>query len=192
MSDFAPKQVYKNRAEAFRLFISSQKLPVSQAKFYQDADRLQMTGTDKTIELSMLLAYAKDELKVSTPTGQSLVDRSRDDERTLHEDRKAKAEADIKEMQAENDKRKMDEKWLHRDEAWAALAGLIGTLRDSLRHQFHIGSHQLITLADGDPLRGPEVYEGTEEILSRAFNEVVSAGRIEAIFAEQDPADEDQ
>ena len=185
MNDFTPKQVYKNRSEAYQLFILPQRLPVKKAKFYEDCSRLQMVGTDKTVELSMLLAYAKDELKISTPTGQSLVDRSRDDERTMHEDRKAKAEADIKEMQAESDRRKMDERWLHRDEAWGALAGLVGTLRDALRHHFHVGSAQLILLAGGDPQRGPEVYEGTEEILSRAFNEVVAGGRIEAIFAEE-------
>ncbi|HAM41692.1 MAG TPA: hypothetical protein DCP69_10240 [Candidatus Omnitrophica bacterium] len=188
---FAPKQLYKNRAEAYRLFIAPQNLPVKQAKFYQDCDRLKMVGTDKTIELSMLIAYTEDELKVSASTGQSLVDRSRDEERSHHEDRKAKAEADIKEMQAENDRRKMDERWLHRDEAWAALAGLIGTLRDTLRHHFHIGSSQLITLSGGDQQRAPEVYEGTEEILSRAFNEVVAAGRIEAIFAENHTVEED-
>ena len=189
MSDFTPKQIYKNRAEAFKLFIEPQKLPVKQAKFYQDCDRLQIVGTDKTVELSMLLAYAKDELKISTPTGQSLVDRSREESRSKDDDRKAKAEADLKELQADQARRAMDERWLHRDKAWAALAGLIGTLRDSLRHQFHVGSVQLITLAGGDPQRAPEVYEGTEEILSKAFNEVVSGGRIEAIF-EEDPARE--
>ena len=187
MSQFAPKQSYKSRAEAYRLFIAPQKLPVSQAKFYLDAERLSMVGTDKTIELATLLAYTKDELKVSSTTGQSLADRSRDDARSLDDDRRAKAEADIKEMQAEESKRKLDEKWLHRDDAWAALAGLVGILRDSLRHQFHVGSAQLVILSGGDPQRSPEVYEGTEEILSRAFNEVVESGHIEGIFAE-DPS----
>ena len=190
MSDFIPKQLYKNKAEAFRLFIQAQNLPVSSAKFYQDANRLQMAGVDKTIEISALLGYVKDELKINTATGQSISERFRDEERTSYEDRKAKAEAELKEMQADNERCKMDDRWLYRDDAWAAIAGLIGTLRDSLRHQFHVGAPQLILLAGGDPQRSPEVYEGTEEILARAFNEIVSVGRIDAIFSEDHSSEE--
>lgn len=182
--DFAPQQSYKSRAEAFRKFIQAQGLPVSQTKFYDDCARLQMVRTDKCIELASLVAYVKEELKISPATGLSLAERSRDEERSKDDDRKAKAEADLKEMQAEEARRKLDEKWLHRDEAWASLAALVGILRDTLRHQFHVGSAQLIQLAGGDPLRSPEVYEGCEETLNKAFNEVVSTGRIEGIFAE--------
>jgi len=182
---FTPKQTYKNRAEAFRQFVQAQNLPVSQSKFYQDAELLHLVGPDgKSIELSSLLAYTREKLKVSPTTGQSLVERSRMEERELHDDRKAKAEAQLKEIQVQEAQRRLDDKWLHRDEAWGALAGLVGTLCDTLRHHFHIGSVRLIELGGGDPQRGPEVYEGTEEILSRAFNEVVAAGRIEGIFEE--------
>ena len=184
MSQYTPKQSYKSRAEAFRLFIDPQNLPVSQAKFYLDAARRDMVLPDKTIQLSALLSYAKDELKVSTISGQSLVDRSRDQERIGHEDRKTKAEADIKEMQAEEARRKMDKDWLYSDSAWAALAGLVGTLQDTLRHHFHVGSPDLITLAGGDLQRAPEVYEGAEAIMAKAFNEVLAAGHIEGIFAQ--------
>jgi hypothetical protein len=186
MSQYTPKQSYKNRSEAFRLFIAPQNLPVSQAKFYTDAVRLDMVLPDKTIQLAALLSYAKDELKVSTTSGQSLVDRSRDEERLKNDDRKGKAEADLKEMQAEEARRKLDEKWLYSDDAWAAVAGLMGTLWDNLLHHFHAGSPHLVHLAGGEPQRSAEVYEGAEEILAKAFNEVTAAGRIEAIF-EVDP-----
>lgn len=182
---FSPKQTYKNRAEAYRLFIKVQNLPVGMTKFYDDCVALKLVNPDKSIDLAPLLAYMKDHLKIAPSTGQSLTDRSRENEIADLEFRKAKAEADIKEVQAQEAKRKLDEKWLHQEEAWAAIAGLIGTLRDNLRHQFHIGSAELIQLAGGDPLRSPEVYEKSEEIMNRAFNQVVDAGRIEGLFAEE-------
>ena len=69
-----------------------------------------------------------------------------------------------------------------KEDAWAAMAGLFGTLQDSLRHHFNTGQGQLVHLAGGDPARGPEVYEGCEELLAAAFNEVCATGKIKGVF----------
>ena len=186
------QQSYKTRAEAYRKFIQPQGLPVSQSKFYQDAEQLQLVKPDKSIDLASLLAYVKSELKVDIATGQSLARRTATDDREDNDNRKAKAEADLKEIQAEEARRKLDEKWLHQDEAWSALAALFGTLRDTLRHHVHQGAPELVHLAGGDPGRAPEVYEGAEAILSRSFNEIVTSGRIEGIFTEDPQSAEEQ
>ena len=100
-------------------------------------------------------------------------------------ERKSRLEIEKLEQEVEKGKlanRKEDEKWLYKEDAWGQMAAIIGTLRDSLRHQFHVGSVAIIHAAGGDPARGPEVYEQTEELISRAFNEVVNAGKIEGVF----------
>jgi hypothetical protein len=204
---FTPQQSYKNRAEAYRLFIQAQGLPIGQTKFYNDCDRLKLINLDKKIDLASLMAYVRQELNVNPSTGQSLTQQNALEEREKDENRKVKAEADLKEYQAEDARRKMDAKWLHRDEAWAAIAGVVGSLLDALKHQFHVGAPELIHLVGEssvkcdcgevhrvrpDLQRAPEVYEGAEAIMNRAFNEVLTAGRIEGIFDEESDQDEDE
>lgn len=168
---------FKNRKQALN-WLQAQGYKISQGKFYQDCEAgFPATHRDGSVSRYQVLQYAqqRDVERRSTPE-DSYADRDKDDAR------KAKAEADIKEMQAERERRQMDRDWIHRDEAWAQLAALVGTLRDTIRHQLHVGQAQIIHLAGGEPTRGPEVYEGMEEILARAFNEVLAAGRIEGLF----------
>lgn len=94
----------------------------------------------------------------------------------------AKLEMEVERRQIEN--RREDDKWLLKDAAYAHMAALVGTLRDALRHHFHAGQGMLVHLSGGDPGRGPELYEGCEEILAKAFNDIAAAGRIEAVFEE--------
>jgi hypothetical protein len=177
---FTPQQAYKNRASAFRLFIQAQGLPVSERKFYNDAHRLGLVRQDKTIELAALLAYVNEDLKINPATGQSLVARD-----TAQE----KEAAELRHIQLKNDKlarenRADDERWLLKEDAHAQMAAIVGLLRDSLRHHAHRAAAAIIHLAGGEVSRAPEVYEGVEEeILSRAFNEVAGAGRVEVMFA---------
>jgi hypothetical protein len=112
-------------------------------------------------------------------------------QREADEARKIKADADKAEMQSEDMRREQDRKWLHQDDAYMKLASLIGTLRDSLRHQCHVGQSHIIHLAAGDPSRGPEVYEGMEEIMARAFNDVLATSRIDGIFDDMNEEDQD-
>ncbi|RQW89900.1 MAG: hypothetical protein EHM79_02010 [Geobacter sp.] len=177
---------FKNRKQALN-WLQAQGYKISQGKFYQDCEAgFPAIHKDGSVSRYQAMQYGQqlDVERRSSPE-DSYVDKDKD------EARKLKAEADIKEMQAEQARRELDRNWINRDETWAQMAALVGTLRDSARHHFHVGQAHIIHLAGGDTTRGPEVYEGAEEILAKAFNEVLSAGRIEAVFEEmKDEEDE--
>jgi hypothetical protein len=166
---------FKNRKEALAWLQS--KGQISAGKFYQDCEAGKITvAADKTVSKFKVAEYA-DRLFNQHKQAPKSVDQ---------EDRKRQLEIEKLEQEVEKGRlanRKEDEKWLYKEDAWAQMAALIGTLRDSIRHQFHVGSVAVIHAAGGDAARGPEVYEQTEELISRAFNEVVNAGRIEGMFA---------
>lgn len=170
---------FTNRKQALN-WLQAQKYKVSQGKFYQDcAAGFPVLRRDGSISRYQVMQYGQ-QLDVETrgtATGSGSID---DDEA-----RRAKAVADIKEMEANKMRREEDAEWLHADAAWAAIAGLLGVLKDALRHHFHAGQGELIHLAGGDPARGPEVYESCEEIMGRAFNEVARMDKIEGVFAKE-------
>ena len=165
---------FKNKAEALRWLQSRGQ--ISHGKFVQDCNAGVITvAPDKTISKYQVMEYAEKVFGFTRQT-TSISDMS---------EKKARLEVEKLEQEVEKGKlanRKEDEKWLYKEDAWAQMAAIIGKLRDSLRHQFHVGSVAVITSAGGDPQRGPEVYETTEGLISRAFNEIVESGRIEGIF----------
>ncbi|MBU2537261.1 MAG: hypothetical protein KKH22_02400 [Proteobacteria bacterium] len=170
---------FANRKQALN-WLQAQKYKISQGKFYQDvAAGFPVLQRDGTISRYQVMQYGQ-QLDVEARSGAPVSGRREEDE-----DRKAKAEADIKEMEATKRRREEDADWLHADAAWMAIAGLLGVLKDSLRHHFHAGQGELIHLAGGDQARGPEVYEGCEELMGRAFNEVAGMGKIEGVFAKE-------
>jgi hypothetical protein len=170
---------FANRKQALN-WLQAQKYKVSQGKFYQDcAAGFPVMHRDGSISRYQVMQYGQ-QLDVET-RGTALLSGGQD----ADEARKIKADADIKEMQAAKMRKEEDAEWLHADAAWAAIAGLLGVLKDSLRHHFHAGQGELIHLAGGDPARGPEVYESCEEIMARAFNEVARMEKIEGVFAKE-------
>lgn len=171
---------FRTETEAYN-YLLSLGYEVSRGKFNQDKKAGQLTVDSKRVSKFSVLQYGL-RLKQAqrTQSGVNQVDLAA--QREADEARKIKADADKSEMQAEEMRREQDRKWLHQDHAWEALAALVGALRDALRHQFHVGTAHIIHLAGGDPQRGPEVYEGAEELVGRAYNEVLAAGRIEGIF----------
>lgn len=180
------QQTYKNTQEAYLRFIEPQRLPVKKSKFYDDVKRLNLAAIDKSIALASLLRYVREELNVDPVSGRSIIE---DEQRDLS-DRQRKAEVDKAEsdarkarVAADEAEREIDEKWIYRDDAWAQIAALVGTLRDSLRHHAHVAAAAVIHSAGGDPSRASEVYEQIEaEIFTRAFNEIERGGRIEVMF----------
>ena len=169
---------FKNRKEALTWLQSRGQ--ISQGKFYQDCDAgLISVAPDKSVSKYQVMEYAE---KVFGYTRQTapLADMSEKKARLEVE----KLEQELQRMKLAN--RKEDDNWLHKEEAWGQLAALIGTLRDALRHHCHLGQAHLVHLAGGDHSRGPEVYEGCEEILARSFNEVIASGRIEGTFQQED------
>ena len=165
---------FKNRKEALAWLQS--KGQISAGKFYQDCEAGKITiAADKTVSKFQVAEYA-DRLFNQYKQAPKSLDM---------EDRKRGLEIEKLEQEVEKGRlanRKEDANWLYKEDAWAQMAALIGTLRDALRHQFHIGTTAIIHSSGGDQARGPEVYETTEELISRAFNEVVNAGKIEGMF----------
>ena len=170
---------FANRKQALN-WLQAQGYKISQGKFYQDcAAGFPSQHRDGSVSRYQVMQYGQ-QLDVES-RGVASVSGGREE----HDDRRAKAEADIKEMEATKRRREEDADWLHADAAWMAIAGLLGVLKDSLRHHFHAGQGELIHLAGGDQARGPEVYEGCEELMGRAFNEVSRMEKIEGIFAKE-------
>lgn len=165
---------FKNRKEALAWLQT--KGQISTSKFYQDCqDGKIAVAADKTLSKFKVAEYAEKVFGFAKPVTPSY---ERSDKMAQLELREQ--ELKVEKMELAN--RKEDANWLQKEEAWSQMAAVIGTLRDSLRHQIHIGSVAIIHASGGDPARGPEVYEQAEELVSRAFNEVVNAGRIEGMF----------
>lgn len=167
---------FKNRLQAYA-WLAAEGFTVSEKTFYNACTAGQVTVyADKTVSKFSVAEYGR-RLKTAVVAAPNLIEKSeRKSDLELRN-----LELDVQKKEIAN--RKEDANWLPKEEAWAQMAAIIGVLRDSLRHQFHVGSVAVIHAAGGDPARAPEVYEQTEELISRAFNEVVNAGRIEGIFA---------
>ena len=165
---------FKNRQSALKWLQSRGQ--ISTGKFYQDCDAgLIQIAADKTVSKYQVMEYAE-RIFGFTRQQAPLQDQVA---------KKEKLEIELLEQKVEKQKlenRKEDAHWLQKEEAWAQMAAIIGKLRDSLRHQFHVGTVAVISSAGGDHQRGPEVYETAEGLISRAFNEIVESGRIEGIF----------
>lgn len=170
---------FKNRKQAFD-WLKAQGYKISQGKFYGDCDSgFPAIHKDGSLSRFQVLQYGQ-QLDVDRKTTDNNLSSRRE---SLEVE---KLSLEVERRQIEN--RKEDDRWLKKEDAYAQLAALVGTLHDSLRHHFTIGQGQIIHLAGGDPARGPEVFEGCEEILAHAFNEVVEASRIEGIFEFEEEA----
>lgn len=174
----APPQVFKNRVEAHR-YVQGLGIAVAERTFYLDVDRRNMLQPDKSVLLCDVLAYLREKFDFGAQHQRRDV--------SAEEKQRVLDELDLREKRArveklEREQRAFDDKWMEKEEAWAQQAALVGTLRDALRHHFHLGQSRLVHLAGADPARGPELYEGIEEIIGKAFNEIVAAGRIDVVF----------
>ena len=165
---------FKNRKVALEFL--QQRGQISAGKFYQDCDAgLVQVAADKTVSKYQVMEYAErifGSVRQQAPSMDNAA-------------KKERLEIELLEQKLEKQKlenRKEDANWLQKDDAWARMAWVLGTLKDSLIHQFNVGQSHLIHLAGGDQNRGPEVYEGCEELLGRAFNEIALAGHIDTVF----------
>ncbi|MEW6490724.1 MAG: hypothetical protein AB1578_22780 [Thermodesulfobacteriota bacterium] len=176
MPDF--RDVYKNRAEAFAEFVEAQRLPVSKAKFYEDAKRLQMVQTDKSVRLMDLLAYVKNELKIAPLTGQSLAERDQERERADLEIRKLRAEVAGKERAD----RKEDERWMEVIDHERQMAAFAGRVEEALRQLTALRVPELVHLCGGAPGRTGELNAGLEELYAAALTEAVRSHTQVVVF----------
>lgn len=169
---------FANRKQALN-WLQAQGYKVSQGKFYQDcAAGFPALHRDGSVSRYQVMQYGQ-QLDVERRGSTDTTDYSAESDRLRTE--KLRHEVAKLEIEA----RKEDANWLRREDAWAAIAALVGTLLDSLRHHLHSGQGRLIHLAAGDPARGPELYEGCEELVAKAFNEVATSGELRVAFAQQ-------
>lgn len=177
-STFTPKQNYKNRAEAYRLFVAAQKLPVGQTKFYNDSERLGMINPDKTLDLATLLAYVKNELKVDPSSGQSLVEVDQDKEsRALDlEEKRLKIE------KLKREGRKDDKEYIKRETMNEREGALVGQILGESRYQMAKAVYAVVTLGKIDPAKRQEIARLLDETILSAFRAIYESGEIDITF----------
>jgi hypothetical protein len=173
-------QVFKNRKAAHD-YLVAEGVPVSRGKFYEDADRLRVVQPDKTVQLSDLMAYVKNELKLNSVTGQSIGEIDRGREREEWELRKLKA--DVKAREDAN--RKDDDSWIPREESEIQRAALLGLAYDTVKHHLGMEDRRILHAVGADPARAVELTIVLEEIIDAAFNEIASRRNVEAEFLEE-------
>lgn len=180
-----PPQTFKTRKAAHR-WLQDEGVAVSQGKFYQDADRLRMIQPDKSVQLSDLLAYVKNQLKISPVSGQSLGEVDDDRTKAKADARKAVADADKAEMQAEAMRREMDKAWVPRDRADEECCVWVSRLRDAV--DYHLGKQllALIHACGGNPGRLSEAQAVLAEALAAAANEIANAEEITVVIEDLD------
>lgn len=168
---------FKNRKQAFDWLVA-QGYKVSRGKFYGDCDGgFPAVHKDGTVSRYQVLQYGQ-QLDMERRATAPAVDYSGETEEL--EVRKLRAEVTEKEAKA----RREDERWMLRDDAWMAMAAMLGTLHDNLRHHFDRSAERLVYLAGGEHGRGPEVYGGAEEAIAAAFNDL-AGGVLAGVFADE-------
>ena len=175
---FSPKQTYKNRAEAYRLFVLPQNLPVKQTKFYNDTERLGLIQPDKSLELSSLMAYVRTELQVDPATGQSLVQIDMDDEsRKLDlEEKRLK----IEKLRREG--RKDDKEYVKRETVYEREGALVGQILGETRYQMSRAVDAVITVGKADPAKRSEIARLLDETILSAYRAIYESGEIDITF----------
>lgn len=169
---------FKNKLDALR-WIQAQGYKVSQGKFYGDCGNgFPSVHRDGTVSKFQVMEYVQ-RLDLNRKQNILILELSAEREQLEVE----KLRLDVEKRRIEN--RRDDDTWLDKETAWAMIAALIGTLKEALAHHVTSGSDYLVTLAGGHPDRAPEVLEGANELIARAFNELVTTGVIEGVFAEE-------
>lgn len=159
-------ETFKNRQEAHDWLLAN-GYKVSSGKFYQDIKRkgFPVVNPDKTISKYQVAVYGKNLATDQQPDPSALG-------RLEYTQQKEKAEAEMAIMKAERMRREEDDLWLQAEQAWSALAGVIGNLRDVIRRHLHDEQVRIVLAGGGDPVRAPEVFELLDQVVNRAFTEV--------------------
>lgn len=181
------KQIYKHRTEAYALFIQPARYGVSRSKFYQDCARLNIVQSDKTLQLSDLLAYAKRELEPEAQTGRPLADEEHAREMKGLELREKRAKVDAAEKAA----RKGDGRWMETVDHETQMAAFAGRIEESLQQLTAIRLSELIYLAGGDVRRAAEVNQRLQELYAAALTEAVREQVQKVPFAAEDENEEE-
>ena len=150
-SDIRAAERFKSRKKALD-WLRSHGHKVSTGKFYQDCKAgFPAVAEDGSVSKYQVLTYGLALNKQIQPDMDAMDSRE-------YNLRKAKADAKIAEMKAARMEREADRLWLHADDAWSLLAGLMGNLRDCVRHHLYTGPRDVVFTAVGDQDRSQEVF----------------------------------
>ncbi len=167
---------FPSRKQALN-WLNSQGYKVSQGKFYTDCkEGFPTVQRDGTVSRYQVMQYGQ-QLDISSRAMPQFDQSARREDLEIR-----KLEADV--LAAESKARREDDRWILKEDAWAAMAAMLSGLRDSVRHHLHEGQGLVVHLAGGTPDREPEVYEAMVDIVGAAFNELAGA-RLEGTFAEE-------
>lgn len=163
-------EYFKNRKEA-HTWLQEEGFKISIGKFYEDCKQkgFPVVSQDGTVSKYQVSVYGRALTSEQAPDPSAL-------ERSEWAHRKEKADAKVAEMKAEKMEREEDALWLHADDAWSAVAAVIGNLRDAIRRSVHTAQVDLVLAAGGDVNRAPELYEHLEQVVNGAFNDVAKKG----------------
>lgn len=158
------KERFASRKKALDWLVS-QGHKISTGKFYQDCKKgFPAIADDGSVSKYQVLSYGVALNKKIEPDHDALSSRE-------YDQRKAKADAEMAEMKAKRMDREQDRLWLHADDAWSAMAGIIGNLRDAVRHQLYMSQREAVEIAGGDQDRAQELFEFCDGLIDKAFNE---------------------
>jgi hypothetical protein len=165
-------ELFTSRGAALN-WLHSEGYKVSRGTFYTDcANGRVSVNKDGTLSRHQVSLYAQTK---DAATEQVLSLTATKEELTV---KKLRLEVEQKEREA----RKDDNRWLYRDEAYAQMAALLGSLVDSLNHHFLVGMDELVDTLDGNLSLKEQGYELAEEIIGRACNELCSMGQINRVL----------
>lgn len=171
-SETVDDQFFANRKEALS-WLRAQGYKVGQFKFYTDIKEngFPVLTDDGRVSRYQVQVYGEN-LKAAKQAAKTTASVSRSDDLA----RREKADADVAEMKAERMRREESEYWMAAADAWSAIAGLMGELRRAVRRELHENQNRLVEAAGGDVVRAPELFEETDRLVDRAFNEVAAGG----------------
>jgi len=159
-------EFFKNRKEAF-LWLKEEGYPVGRSKFYEDCPGVVPMNGDKTVSKFLVMQYGE-ALRRKTGGG----DVSTSVEAAKADLRKKNADASTAEYKAQKLAREEDNLWLHADDAYAMLAGLVAAMRSAVRHQIYSHRRELVEIVRGNPDLADQLYQEVEGLLDDGFNEV--------------------
>lgn len=171
------RQVFKNRVEAHR-YLQAEQIAVSRSKFYDDCEHYRLVQPDKSIHLADLLAYVKRELKTNAVSGQRLSELDMALTKEAADARKAVADADKAEMQAEAMRRELDKQWIRREAAEEETCVWVSRLRDAVAYHLSRDLPAIILACGGNPARQAETQARLDAAMAAACNEIANAEEI--------------
>ena len=180
MPDF--KQIYKNRADAYRDFIAPQNLPVKRAAFYEHCLEEKIIQADKSLLLSDLLAYVQKYFNVTQDPGQSLAERQRAENRAKREDE----EQELRLKRLRREEAKASGRTIDIDQAGKVVRRKILVIYDRIKAQFRRDQEDMLYRLGLPPNQAAALMVEIVGCIDRAFLEMRSKKEFSVMILEEE------